>query len=291
MSAVTIQYIKTRSELQVAIPLLDQYSRIGAKNESRLVGFDIEFINQGQSFQNAQWILDKGLAACCLVQIAAPGICLLISLVHLGPVLPDNLIDIFTSESWIKAGVSVDTDLAYLSHNYNLGHCKGSLDLKHVATMANFANPSLVNLYNHLTGSTLEKDSSVCDWSQDLTKAMLTYAANDAILSYRLATDLLTPVFKLLEKDPPMSLIEMDNLIIGFEDPTVPESFSWITELGNFAAQRGVDRPIYQTKELTDKTFITQCYFLEHVTEGSSTKKKASRKIAAVKMAEIIGLN
>ena len=265
-----------------------------------LIGFDIEFIckaNFPKSFKKSHtWTLatPKDIAA-CVIQIATEDMCMLINLVQLKNQLHKQIINIITSPSWVKAGVSIDTDLQILSHNYNLGHCSGGLELKNFSIMANVPTPNLEFMYNNLVGDNIKKSCSVCDWSKKLTKKQIAYAVMDAVMSYRLAKKILLPSIQYIKQNIKTSSSHTNINIINLNEKTNPKKtvnkINYVGRLNEYAQQNDIELAKYTCHQLVKghlPKFEIRCEFNNTKTTGTGHSKKEAKKIAAKNMCTIL---
>jgi hypothetical protein len=149
------------------------------------VGFYCEYISESnypdRFKESLNWVKcnDRYKNAVCKIQIACDNLCIIIDLIKFNNNLPQNLINILTSDSWIKCGVSVSTDITYISYNFQLGQCSGVYEMKTLATLANCKNPNLENIYSKMYSTNYEKTKrhTISDWSSDMTIEMAKYAS------------------------------------------------------------------------------------------------------------------
>jgi hypothetical protein len=178
--------------------LLKSSASIGSVPERFFVGFDIEYIskcNSPESFKKLKYPITD-IAICC-IQISSSDVCLVIHVPSLFEenieTLPNSLINIIKSDSWIKLGVGIDNDLRLLSESFNLKHCGGGIELSNLCILGGIKNPNLISSYNRFFGTSLTKISHGDDWSQPLSPQNIEYAAKDAYYSYKLGFELLQP--------------------------------------------------------------------------------------------------
>lgn len=162
-----------------------------------IIGLDCEYISKSshqESFDKADWCIRKGNnPVVCKLQLACENMCIIIDLCKIGKTLPENLINILKSESWIKCGAGIGCDMDHLSYQYDLGHCNGSLNISIFCRYFGMLNPNLENIYNTL----IKKDNfkkeefKGKDWSKEMTVSQIKYASEDAIASYMIGIEFL----------------------------------------------------------------------------------------------------
>ncbi len=264
-------------------------ARVGSVPDTFLIGFDVEKIsraNHSESFVNVgNWIcIVECDTACCLIQLATDSMVLICNLVKIGHPIPRKLLDIVSNGSWIKVGVGIDQDLANLSDNYNMRHCEGGIELRNIALMAKISKPNLENLYSHMLGKHIQKKTSICDWTQELTQDQLECAAKDAIMSYQLGKTILTPAIDAIKN----SVHDAMNFeFIGdIEYKTTATDDNWVGQLNEIAQKRCIDMPVYISSEHLNG-FKYECSFDFDCTEGIGKSKKEAKRDAAQKMIEL----
>lgn len=248
------------------------------------IGLDIEYICQDNYpisfFLSKNWTKDNSnKIAACLLQIASKNICLIINLTRIGKYLPNNLIKLLVSDSWIKLGIGIDNDLKILSQNYELGHCGGAFELKNIALMATHPRPSLENLYNQFVGGYIKKSNSVHDWTLELTDEQLNYSARDAIMSYQLGLNILKPSIEYINDK---AIDDKLNLDIKNKITRLDNNINYIGRLQEYAQKNKYDLPIYiEDKNIESKYFVFNCYFDDKNTIGKALNKKKARTESA----------
>ena len=292
--------INSREDFHNYFPLLKETASINTTPNVYSIGFDTEFIskaNYPDSFKNAlSWVNQTpNNIASCVIQLASEKVCLIINLVKMKKPLPKKLIKVIISDSWIKFGVGIEMDLKNLSLNYNLGHCAGGIELKNMALLGGMNKPSMEHLFKIFIGGYIKKDISICDWSKNLTDDELTYAAKDAIISYKLGIILLKPSFDMIKK------ITIDENILNINIKLHTNSdnkhnqnkdvinINYIGKLQEYAQKNKLDLPIYE--ELDSKipnNFIIQCSFSDEKIYGNGSSKKKAKYLAAKCMYEKI---
>jgi len=164
------------------------------------IGLDIEYIckdNNPTSFSKClSWVKNAdNKIAVCKIQLATNTMAMVIDLCKFERDLPQNLIKILISDSWIKTGIGISNDLSYLSINFDLGQCNGGIDLKIIAQLRGCQSPNLFDLYQSVADfkytDFVEKHKKKSgldgriDWSMDMTFEQIEYASMDAIMSYK----------------------------------------------------------------------------------------------------------
>ena len=164
-----------------------------------LIGLDCEYISRSsypESYDKADWCINKGdgMPIICKLQIATQNISIIIDLCKIGKFLPDNLINILKSESWLKFGAGITCDMDHLSYQYNLGNCNGVINASILCRYFGSLNPKLENLYNILskTKEPFKKlEVKGRDWSREMTVSQIKYASEDACASYIIGVELM----------------------------------------------------------------------------------------------------
>lgn len=287
--------------------LLESSARFRSNPDIYVVGFDTESIgkkNYPQSFEKSkQWILDNTTCdvAVCKVQIATENICLLIDLCKLGPILPNNLIKIMKSESWIKAGVGISQDLQYLSYNYKLGHCNGGFELKTIAQLADIKTPNLACIYSLLTNDyTVKNKNHTGDWSFPLTDEQeIVYAAKDAYMSYKSFMSIAEYIVYKLKNDKISKEsfeikvinknIDIVKSEISINSPT--SEINYVGLLQEYCQKNNKPIPIYEESNGSiNADFTIKCLYDSKQTIGIGRAKKLAKQIAAENMYKSISL-
>lgn len=291
-----VYIINDINEFHKYFPVLKSFARTGSKPDTFLIGFDVEFIceaNQYESFINAdKWVLNKNSKQiACIIQIATNSVCMVINLVKIGKTLPNNLIKLIKNSCWIKGGIGVDNDLSVLSQNYNLGQCEGGIELKNIGLLAGLSSPNLEFMYNTLIGDTHKKGSSICDWSKELNEEQLTYAAQDAIMSFHLTSIILEPSIKTIKNTMSeknlnskltINMINMENANNNLEKDT--HYVNYIGKLNEYAQKKSLSLPSYiELKRSLDNNypFKIECKFKDINTYGYGNSKKEAKHRSA----------
>jgi prolyl-tRNA editing enzyme YbaK/EbsC (Cys-tRNA(Pro) deacylase) len=137
---------------------------------------------------DAEWIGGRCVA---LVQLAAPGFCVLLRLhtlpksstgISTAALLPPSLATLLSDTSLIKLGVGIAHDLQLLRTQYGLSS-RGVLDLQNIAACSGCVHSGLQRLAAEALGVHLNKrvELRCSDWEADvLSPAQIDYAAMDA---------------------------------------------------------------------------------------------------------------
>ena len=291
--------INTTQDFHKYFSILKESARSNSVPDTFLVGFDTEFISISsypESFKRRmEWIKSPtNDIACCVIQIASSDICLVINLVKMKLPLPNSLISIITSDSWIKVGVGIEQDLSLLSKNYILGHCGGGIEIKNLALLAHYPKPNLENLFNQFGGGHTKQISGMCDWSQELTEKQIIYAARDAIMSLYVFKKMINPIVENLIniKKNNNDILEIElindnnkNNYCNNNDNNYNENF--IGRLNEIAQAKKIDLPVYEEiieKIGKTKMFKIKCYFNNNTTIGLGSSKKKAKHDASQKM-------
>ena len=200
------------------------------------IGLDLEYISRenfislGYTNDDLTWVVNKEINNIpCILQFSTDNCCVVINLKELGLPLPNNIIDIITSMSWIKFGVGISNDLKYLNESYNLKQCNGAIELYNYAVLSNFENPNLENLYkyffndiqilNDLRTNKIgsydypvgKRDSTLNphNWLEPLTKEQFQYVVVDAYMSYKIGMRAIDPLIRGLQSNI-IEIIEPD---------------------------------------------------------------------------------
>ena len=109
--------------------------------------------------------------------------------------LPDELIDILTDESIIKAGVAIHDDIKGLK-SINVFQEQGFVELQDYVKNFGIKSSGLRKLAAIILGFRISKRQQVSNWeASELTDAQLLYAATDAWVCYK--------IYKKLDKHNP----------------------------------------------------------------------------------------
>ena len=282
-------------------------------NDIFLVGLDTEYIskdNNPKSFDNClNWIEKADKIAICKLQLATKQMSLVIDLCKFNKILPENLIKIITTESWIKTGVGISNDLKYLSYNFNLAQCNGGIDIKTFAELKGCTNPNLLDIYTNISNG-MYKDhvkknkkinkQQIIDWSLDMTIEQVEYAGMDAYMSYIIGEYLITGLIKYPQFDKFRIILDKDdndNNINTYNDKQllVTTSLScknYIGLLQEYSQKTKLKLPIYQDENCDDINykFKISCNFKDLTTYGFGNNKKEAKTASAQEKVELIGM-
>jgi hypothetical protein len=269
-----------------------------------LIGLDCEYIcldNHKESFNNLlknKFHNNNSKIIVCKLQLATNGLSIVIDLCKFNTSLPESLINILLSESWVKCGIGISNDILYLSDNYNLGHCNGLFELKTIVSVAGCSTPNLSFVYSTLFNTESNKEKDCCtDWSKEMTIEQLKYAANDAYISYSIGERLfkgltgnLSGIFSKnnikLNTD---KIIESKSLIIS-SNTNLKSDVNYINLLQEYCQKNKLALPVYNELNSGNNTvlFLIDCIFSNNKTTGKGNNKKDAKQMAAKKMLETI---
>ena len=295
--------INSISDFNIHFNQFKETARVISPQHTFVVGLDTEYIckaNYPEAYgRSLEWIetnSNTGVAV-CTIQLATDKMCLVINLVNMGKPMPRKLKELLIKDSWVKVGVGIDLDLRYLSENYNLGHCGGSIELKNLANLAQYQNSSLDFLFNQFVGGNVKKQASgLCDWTQELTQSQIEYAAKDAIMSLKIFQSIIAPTIDYLKQKKPednllavniVNIPKTTNLITG-EIKTL--SINYIGKLNEYSQQNKLPSPQYTEKNIDGIPimFQSKCNFNGKSTIGNGSSKKKAKNLAAQKMLKMI---
>jgi hypothetical protein len=291
-------------------------AKIKSNPEIYLVGLDTEYISRGNnsdSFSNCLvWVKKAESIATCKLQLATSTMCLVIDLCEFEGNLPENLIKILTSESWLKTGVGIAKDLTNLSYNFELGQCNGGIELEIFSYLCNNPFHGLADLYKNVTGELIDikkknkkamvKDTYKIDWSKSLTVSQIEYASTDAIMSYiigkALIDAILTNSVKLKTKNPPSTSTSTSTSTSSIRPALITTKFmkkNYISELQEYAHKMKKELPEYKSVEQNinlindiQERFEVTCLFNNIKTTGYGNTKQMAKYAAAKLMLETI---
>lgn len=306
MNSHNIIIVTSREHFDNIFGEFKESAKINSNPEIFLTGLDTEFItksNNVASFSKcSSWTLKADKIAVCKLQLATGKMCLVIDLCKFETLLPDNLIKLLTSESWLKSGIGISHDLSYLSYNFNLGQCNGGIEMKTYADLCCIKNPSLTELYKMVTGKKISKTrdkTNEIDWATGLTVEQIEYAAMDAIMSHEIgkyfAEDIVNKLVKFKSNNVSNCKNEEPSLIIS----TKFVEKNYIGELQEYAQKKYLKLPVYEEitpdKEYCSKysldiknckQFNISCLFNDKHSFGFGDTKKQAKTMAAKNMLE-----
>lgn len=282
------------------LDLLDK--NLESTNEKFLIGLDTEYIskdNNPESFSKCyNWVHRVKKIAVCKLQIATEKISLVIDLCKFEKQLPDNLVKIITSESWIKTGIGISNDLKYLSYNFDLGQCNGGIDIKQFAEMKGCLSPNLLNIFQNIAGTydhhikkSKKKDNFTFDWSLDMSMEQIEYASMDAYMSYKIGEYLIIGIVKYPQFDKFKFDIMDSNESMKNQKKILSNITLLITQknyiglLQEYAQKNKLKLPIYQDEVNNDPDkFKISCNFESLKVYGFGPNKVKAKTLSAEKM-------
>lgn len=307
--------ITNHNQLDTIYNNLRDSARLRTNPDIYFVGLDIEYItkyNFPESFQEShKWVRKTDDISVCKLQISTENLCVIIDLCSLcnNFDMPDKLVNILKSESWMKAGVGISNDLSYLSHNYNLGHCNGCFDVRTFSYIGsinnNDTNFSLIDLYNAITNKNDKKKvvSHVCDWSKSLSIEQIEYASKDAYMSYIVGYFFLNNIIsknKTLNINTNVDInsinnetndIDSDNVMIPLITD-LDKPINYVGLLQEMSQKNNLAFPIYTEKEVNSLSsplrFEVICDFQNKTSKGYGPNKKNAKHIAASEMYQLV---
>ena len=165
-----ILLIDTEKKLEIAIPLLREYTVLGFDTETK------------PSFKKGK------LNSTALLQLATVDKAFLFRLNKIG--FPEPLVNILANEHVLKIGAAIRDDLKELKHIQPF-EPKGFVDLQDMAKDLNIKNISLKKLAAIVLNFRISKSKRVSNWEQEiLSPGQLKYAATDAWVCYKLYQNL-----------------------------------------------------------------------------------------------------
>jgi len=266
------------------------YDKSLVNNGLHLIGLDCEYITKDsykESFEKANWVLDKNSIVVCKIQICAQNYCLIIDLCKLGPKLPENLINLLESGIWIKCGVGINEDIINLGVNYRLKQCNGVYDLKDLAILVGIKTPNLESLYNNLFDNHFKKQEKFTrsDWSKDMTVEQIKYASEDAYISYMVGDAMLKQLQKGLTNIIGITIEKVENKVVVNSGQV-----NWIGELQEYAQSINPSSlPLYVISQFQGTLiFNCKCTYGTHETNGKGPNKTIAKQESAKLMIELV---
>jgi len=292
-----VRVIENKESFDVIYPTFSEGSLLTRNPDTHFIGLDTEYIcetNFPDLFREGiKWINNKyqGRIAVCKLQISTADLCLVIDLCKFDGILPQNLINILTSDAWIKCGVGISNDLLYLSNNFQLGQCNGGYEMRTLALLAGFDNPSLENIYSRLYNTDYEKVKrySCSNWTNDMTIEMVRYASEDAYISYMIGIKLFQTLKTSLSSTFASFKTNDDHKMEKrLADVTIDgvNKINWIGRLQEFAQKNKFQIPIYESTESdnTEFRFCVICQFENFIQNGYGNNKQEAKQDASLKM-------
>lgn len=217
--------------------------------------------------------------AICFIQIASKSTCLVINVCEFGKFLPNELINIITSEKWIKTGIGINLDMAYLTNNFNLKITNGNIDIATFASIMKIKTPNMNHLLEafNLTDKINKKSKkdSINDWSTNITLEMIQYAANDAFASYYLGSKIIDAMTNNVLIDPKYINNDKPQLIIANNCDE-----NYIALLQEYAQKQNIKLPEYSFFD-NKNGFKCTCTFIDVSMSAENNNKKTAKKQAA----------
>jgi len=301
--------IESSEDFNLHFSQFKESARINSIPNVFLVGLDIEFIDSSNfpdSFKDAhKWTLSTNHKAVCLIQISTGDLCLVINLVKMRKDIPNSLFKLIQSDSWIKVGVGIESDLRDLSDNFLLGFCGGGIEIKNLALLALIKKPNLESLYTKFVALHTKPKTSICNWSVELSKSQLEYAATDAIMSFKLFKAIIQPSVDnmiVINSQSEQNDIKID--FVNFVGPNnVMNKINKINEgddnfvnyvgiLNERAQKMHIGPPKYNlvnSIRCSDNSiiFTYSCSFNGKTTTGEGNNKKSSKNNSAKNMFDL----
>ena len=198
--------------------------------------------------------------------------------------IPKSLLNIIKSPSWLKTGISINTDIQYLSNSYILGNCMGVLDLSYLVNTVNMKNPKLVNVYNRFCNDTIDKISSDIDWTCKMSQKYLDYCCYDGIMSYKIGETALDIFRENLYKHK----LNSNKIVLHYME-TILEKRSYISILYELCNRKKIHPPNYRFIKNHNLTgFICVCKVYGTETVANCDSKQKSKEKASELMIDII---
>jgi len=290
--------IESAEDFYLNFKQFKESARIQSTPNIFLVGFDVEFIdysNFPDSFkQSSNWTFAAEHKAVCLVQIATNDLCLVINLVKMNKNIPKSLFKLIKSDSWMKVGVGIESDLKDLSDNFLLGFCGGGVEIKNLALLAQIKKPNLEYLYSQFVASHKKPKTSVCNWSLDLSKKELEYAATDAIMSFQLFKAIIQPsIDHMITVNKQNTDNDIKISFVNLQHRTNETNFvNYIGKLNEKSQRFQIPPPKYEliNEKRSDNNSITfkySCNFNGKTTFGEGTNKKTAKNLSAKNMLDL----
>jgi ribonuclease D len=147
---------------------------------SKLLGFDTE---------TRPMFKKGGRNNVSLIQLATNNLAVLIRINKIG--IPDDLINLLSDSSVIKAGVALRDDLRFLSR-VNKFTSAGFVDLQSFVKQFGIESSGLKKLTAIVLGFRISKGQQTTNWeAENLTEAQQVYAATDALVCYEIYNKLI----------------------------------------------------------------------------------------------------
>ena len=205
MTNVKILYSKFDKKAIPELPKVEFGGRIiviqTAGEADRAVNYLMQFPQLGIDTETRPNFKPGGMNPVALLQVSTPEACFLFRLNRFG--LTDSLVQLFTSETVEKIGLSLHDDWAQLRKRKDFQPVN-YVELQDYVKPFGIKDMSLQKLYANLFGQKISKNQRLTNWEADvLTEPQKRYAATDAwscLQLYQKMTELLaTRAYRLIE--------------------------------------------------------------------------------------------
>ncbi len=209
MTNVKILYSKFDKKAIPELPKVEFGGRIiviqTAGEADRAVNYLMQFPQLGIDTETRPNFKPGGMNPVALLQVSTPEACFLFRLNRFG--LTDSLVQLFTSETVEKIGLSLHDDWAQLRKRKEFQPVN-YVELQDFVKPFGIKDMSLQKLYANFFGQKISKNQRLTNWEADvLTEPQKRYAATDAwscLQLYQKMTELLaTRAYKLIEVPEP----------------------------------------------------------------------------------------
>ena len=209
MTNVKILYSKFDKKAIPELPKVEFGGRIiviqTAGEADRAVNYLMQFPQLGIDTETRPNFKPGGMNPVALLQVSTPEACFLFRLNRFG--LTDSLVQLFTSETVEKIGLSLHDDWAQLRKRKDFQPVN-YVELQDYVKPFGIKDMSLQKLYANFFGQKISKNQRLTNWEADvLTEPQKRYAATDAwscLQLYQKMTELLaTRAYKLIEVPEP----------------------------------------------------------------------------------------
>lgn len=209
MTNVKILYSKFDKKAIPELPKVEFGGRIiviqTAGEADRAVNYLMQFPQLGIDTETRPNFKPGGMNPVALLQISTPEACFLFRLNRFG--LTDSLVQLFTSETVEKIGLSLHDDWAQLRKRKEFQPVN-YVELQDYVKPFGIKDMSLQKLYANFFGQKISKNQRLTNWEADvLTEPQKRYAATDAwscLQLYQKMTELLaTRAYRLIEVPEP----------------------------------------------------------------------------------------
>ncbi len=205
MTNVKILYSKFDKKAIPELPKVEFGGRIiviqTAGEADRAVNYLMQFPQLGIDTETRPNFKPGGMNPVALLQVSTPEACFLFRLNRFG--LTDSLVQLFTSETVEKIGLSLHDDWAQLRKRKDFQPVN-YVELQDYVKPFGIKDMSLQKLYANFFGQKISKNQRLTNWEADvLTEPQKRYAATDAwscLQLYQKMTELLaTRAYRLIE--------------------------------------------------------------------------------------------